>query len=145
MAGPGSLPRLRWRCTGTTVTGCGGATRLLRHAGRAFGVPSVRVMVRDSVLISNDFAVGSECSGGCSDITLRDTVMSDANGSAINVLRLKRLVEAHARLSLYGGWLWPLCALDRAHSRASVRGASVWPSSRNQARCLSRHSLCILP
>ena len=46
-------------------------------------------MVRNSVLVSNDFAVGSECSGGCIDITLQDSVMSNANGSAINVLRLK--------------------------------------------------------
>ena len=57
--------------------------------GRTFGVPSARIMVQRSMLISNDFAVGSECSGGCSDITLRDSTMSDANGSAIDVLRLK--------------------------------------------------------
>jgi hypothetical protein len=60
--------------------------------GRAFGVPTERVLVRDSVLISNDFAIGSECSGGCADITLQDSRMSDSNGSAIDLLRVKSAV-----------------------------------------------------
>ena len=61
--------------------------------GRDFGVPTRNVTVRDSRLISNDFAVGSECSGGCEDIVLRDIVMSSADSDAttgcIDVLRVK--------------------------------------------------------
>eukprot|EP01043_Picozoa_sp_COSAG02_P055966 COSAG02_NODE_6567_length_3490_cov_2.565320_2_plen_477_part_00 len=57
--------------------------------GQAFNVSTQNVTVRHSLLVSNDFAIGSECSGGCEDISLLDSTMSDASGSAIDVLRLK--------------------------------------------------------
>jgi polygalacturonase len=61
--------------------------------GSRFGTATRNVTVRDCELVSNDFAVGSECSGGCEDIVLRDTVMSSATSDAttgcIDVLRVK--------------------------------------------------------
>lgn len=61
----------------------------MNQPGQTFNVSTKNVTVRHSTLVSNDFAVGSECSGGCEDISLLDSVMSDARGSAIDVLRLK--------------------------------------------------------
>jgi polygalacturonase len=61
----------------------------MNKPGQVFNVSTRNVTVRHSTLVSNDFAVGSECSGGCEDISLLDSVMSDARGSAIDVLRLK--------------------------------------------------------
>ena len=65
-----------------------GPTMPRRHdRGRAFP------QVRDCVLVSNDFAIGSECSGGCEGIVLRDTLMSDDGRNrltgCIDVLRVK--------------------------------------------------------
>ena len=61
--------------------------------GSKFNVPTRNVTVRNCQLISNDFAIGSECSGGCEDIVLRDSVMStadsDANTGCIDILRVK--------------------------------------------------------
>ena len=61
--------------------------------GSTLNVPTRNVTVRDCQLISNDFAIGSECSGGCEDIVLRDSVMSmadsDANTGCIDILRVK--------------------------------------------------------
>ena len=61
--------------------------------GSKYNVPTRNVTVRDCQLISNDFAIGSECSGGCEDIVLRDSVMSmadsDANTGCIDILRVK--------------------------------------------------------
>ena len=61
--------------------------------GSKLNVPTRNVTVRNCQLISNDFAIGSECSGGCEDIVLRDSVMStadsDANTGCIDILRVK--------------------------------------------------------
>lgn len=57
--------------------------------GQTFNVSTKNVTITRSTLVSNDFAIGSECSGGCEDISLLDSVMSDARGSAIDVLRIK--------------------------------------------------------
>jgi polygalacturonase len=61
----------------------------MNQPGLKFNISTQNVTIRSSTLVSNDFAVGSECSGGCEDISLLDSVMSDARGSAIDVLRLK--------------------------------------------------------
>ena len=61
----------------------------MQAAGQEFGVPTRNVTVHDSVLISNGFAIGSECSGGCEDIVLQNSVVSDANGSASFLLIVK--------------------------------------------------------
>ena len=61
----------------------------MQAAGQQFGVPTRNVTVHDSVLISNGFAIDSECSGGCEDIILQNSVVSDANGSASFLLIVK--------------------------------------------------------
>ena len=53
----------------------------------------IYIYIYQHIYIYNDFAVGSECSGGCEDIVLRDSVMSSADSDAttgcIDVLRVK--------------------------------------------------------
>jgi len=62
-------------------------------AGRDFGTPTSNVTVRECTLLSNDFAVGSECSGGCENIVVRDTRFSSRASTSttgcIDVLRVK--------------------------------------------------------
>ena len=41
------------------------------------------------MLNSHGFAIGSECSGGCEDIVLKDSVVSDAVGSSNFLLIIK--------------------------------------------------------
>jgi polygalacturonase len=61
----------------------------MQAAGEQFGVPSRNVTVRDSILLAHGFAVGSECSGGCEDIVLQHSVVSDMNGSSPFLLIIK--------------------------------------------------------